>query len=86
MCHYNPDAMDSRGGRAATCPQKQNEGEAMDLGLEGQVALVTGAATGLGYTYAEALVREGVNVLLTDLDGDGAFSAAAELSKEGKGR
>lgn len=58
----------------------------MDLGLEGQVALVTGAATGLGYTYAEALAREGVNVLLTDLDGEGAASAATELSKEGKGQ
>ncbi len=58
----------------------------MELGLDGQIALVTGAATGLGYTYAEALVREGVNVLLTDLDGDGAVAAAAELAKEGQGK
>ena len=35
----------------------------MDLGLNGKVALVTGAATGLGYTYAEALAKEGSRCL-----------------------
>jgi NAD(P)-dependent dehydrogenase (short-subunit alcohol dehydrogenase family) len=44
---------------------------------------VTGAATGLGYTYAEALVKEGVQVVLTDLDGPGAEKAALELSGGG---
>jgi 3-oxoacyl-[acyl-carrier protein] reductase len=56
----------------------------MDLGLDGKVALVTGAATGLGLTYAEALVKEGVRVALTDLDGAGAENAAKELSQHGK--
>ena len=55
----------------------------MDLGLNGKIALVTGAATGLGYTYAEALVKEGVQVVLTDLDGPGAEKAALELSGGG---
>jgi 3-oxoacyl-[acyl-carrier protein] reductase len=56
----------------------------MDLGLTGKVALVTGAATGLGLTYAEALVKEGVRVALTDLDGAGALKAAQDLSKHGE--
>lgn len=55
----------------------------MDLGLNGKVALVTGAATGLGFTYAEALAKEGVRVALTDLDGEGAEKAAQELSQYG---
>ncbi len=36
----------------------------MDLGLKGKWALVCGASKGLGYGCAQALVREGVNVLL----------------------
>jgi len=56
----------------------------MDLNLTGKVALVTGAATGLGYTYAEALVKEGMRVALTDLDGPGAEKAAEELSQYGE--
>ena len=56
----------------------------MDLGLNGKVALVTGAATGLGYTYAEALAKEGAHVALTDIDGDGAVKAAQELSQHSK--
>lgn len=34
--------------------------------LNGQIALVTGAARGLGRTYAEALAAEGVNVVACD--------------------
>lgn len=56
----------------------------MDLGLTGKVALVTGAATGLGLTYAETLAKEGVHVALTDLDGAGAEQAARDLSSHGK--
>ncbi|WPC65988.1 SDR family oxidoreductase [Rhodoferax ferrireducens] len=36
----------------------------MDLGIAGKWALVCGASKGLGFGCAEALVREGVNVLL----------------------
>jgi len=56
----------------------------MDLNLTGKVALVTGAATGLGYTYAEALAKEGVHVALTDIDGEGAEKAAQELSQHSR--
>ena len=36
----------------------------MDLGIAGKWALVCGASKGLGLGCAQALVREGVNVLI----------------------
>lgn len=36
----------------------------MDLGLEGQVVLVTGASKGIGFACAEAFAREGAKVAL----------------------
>ena len=36
----------------------------MDLGLSGKWALVCGASKGLGYGCAQALVQEGVNVVI----------------------
>jgi 2-dehydro-3-deoxy-D-gluconate 5-dehydrogenase len=41
----------------------------MDLGLEGRVAIVTGASRGLGRAAAEALVAEGARVLATARSG-----------------
>jgi len=47
----------------------------LDLGLDGNVALVTGSATGLGHACAEALSRRGVNVVLASPDlGDLAYA------------
>jgi len=45
--------------------------------VSGKVALVTGAASGLGRADAVALAREGAKLVLTDLD-DAAGSALAE--------
>jgi NAD(P)-dependent dehydrogenase (short-subunit alcohol dehydrogenase family) len=46
--------------------------------LTGKVALVTGAARGMGLAHATALCEEGASVMLTDvLDGEGADAAAA---------
>jgi NAD(P)-dependent dehydrogenase (short-subunit alcohol dehydrogenase family) len=46
--------------------------------LAGKVALVTGAARGMGLSHATALCEEGASVMLTDvLDGEGADAAAA---------
>jgi NAD(P)-dependent dehydrogenase (short-subunit alcohol dehydrogenase family) len=42
----------------------------------GRVAIVTGAATGLGRAYAERLARDGARVLVADVD-DGGPTAAA---------
>jgi NAD(P)-dependent dehydrogenase (short-subunit alcohol dehydrogenase family) len=46
--------------------------------LTGKVALVTGAARGMGLAHATALCEEGASVMLTDvLDGEGADAADA---------
>lgn len=50
-----------------------------DLGIEGQVAVVTGAAGGIGRAVVQALVSEGVSVVMCDFDEAGLASTAAEL-------
>ena len=37
--------------------------------LQGQVAIITGAAQGMGATSARVLAREGARVVVCDLDG-----------------
>lgn len=49
--------------------------------VEGRVALVTGAARGMGFAHCKALIAEGAKVVLGDiLDEEGA-SAASELGE-----
>ena len=48
-------------------------------------AVVTGAGQGLGKEIARALARRGVAVHVTDLDGDAAESAAAEIGAGARG-
>ncbi|CDR02877.1 SDR family NAD(P)-dependent oxidoreductase [Streptomyces iranensis] len=49
-----------------------------------RVALVTGAARGLGECIARRLHGQGYRVALTDLDEEGAVQAAADLDPEGR--
>jgi NAD(P)-dependent dehydrogenase (short-subunit alcohol dehydrogenase family) len=49
-----------------------------DRGLEGQVALVTGGASGIGRASVRALAGAGADVAVVDRDGTGADQAAAE--------
>lgn len=51
--------------------------------LDGKNAVVTGAAMGIGFGIAEALVDSGANVVLVDLDADALTKASGEL--EGRG-
>ncbi|MCG6876355.1 MAG: SDR family oxidoreductase [Betaproteobacteria bacterium] len=51
--------------------------------LEGDTALVTGAASGIGRGIAEALAHEGARVALTDIDAGRGEPIAAALQKEG---
>lgn len=48
--------------------------------LDRKVALVTGAAGGIGRAVAERLAREGASVMITDLDGDRLAAAVDELA------
>jgi 3-oxoacyl-[acyl-carrier protein] reductase len=52
--------------------------------FEGKVALVTGAARGIGEAIALTLAREGADVVVTDVDLEGARRVAQEI--EGLGR
>lgn len=54
----------------------------MDLGLTGRWALVCGASRGLGFGCAQALVREGVHVLMVARRPDVLAAAAAQLAAE----
>jgi NAD(P)-dependent dehydrogenase (short-subunit alcohol dehydrogenase family) len=51
--------------------------------LEGKVAIVTGAAGGIGQAYARGMAREGASVVIADLNGDGAAAVAAQMTTEG---
>jgi 2-dehydro-3-deoxy-L-rhamnonate dehydrogenase (NAD+) len=53
--------------------------------LPGRVALVTGAARGIGFAIAERLSRAGAHVVIADVDEEGA-AAAVERLREGGGK
>ena len=52
--------------------------------LCGQVAIVTGAAQGMGAASAHALSREGVRVVVCDLNGEKAVQVAREIDPSGE--
>ena len=51
--------------------------------LEGRVAVVTGAASGIGLAVVEAFVAEGMRVVLTDRDEDSLTHHTTRLRDEG---
>jgi len=57
----------------------------MDLGIAGKWALVGGASKGLGFGCAQALVREGVNVLIVARGAEALQAAADKLKAEARG-
>jgi NAD(P)-dependent dehydrogenase (short-subunit alcohol dehydrogenase family) len=50
--------------------------------VAGKAALVTGAAQGIGAAIAQALAREGADILVTDRDGAGAARVADAINAE----
>ena len=51
--------------------------------MTGRVAVITGAAAGMGLAVARRLAADGNAVALLDLDGDAASAAAAEIREGG---
>lgn len=51
--------------------------------LDGKVAIITGAASGIGLAGAEAFVRAGARVVLVDIDEPALSAAAKRLDREG---
>jgi NAD(P)-dependent dehydrogenase (short-subunit alcohol dehydrogenase family) len=52
---------------------------------EGRVAVVTGGGRGFGKAFAEALAARGAHVVLADIDGEAARSAAAGIGERALG-
>jgi NAD(P)-dependent dehydrogenase (short-subunit alcohol dehydrogenase family) len=51
--------------------------------LQGKIALVTGAGSGIGRAGAMAMARHGAQVVITDLDADRAAEVVEDLGQEG---
>ena len=50
----------------------------------GKVAVITGAASGMGRAYARRFSAEGMSVVLADIDGEGLERLVAELREAGR--
>jgi NAD(P)-dependent dehydrogenase (short-subunit alcohol dehydrogenase family) len=53
--------------------------------LQGKIAVITGAAKGIGKAIAHEFAAEGAKVVLTDIDKDTVEKAADEIGKTGSG-
>ena len=51
--------------------------------FEGQVAIVTGAATGIGYGIAKRLASEGASLVMVDLNGSMGEQSSSEIAARG---
>ena len=59
-------------------------GKAKPLPLQGQVAYITGAASGIGRATAHLFAQQGANVVLVDLNGEALEGAGMALQKVSK--
>src|ERR1700733_12726080 len=55
----------------------------MELGLKGKVAVVTGSSKGIGRSIAEALAREGVQMVINSRNAKELEATASEMRNEG---
>lgn len=66
-----------------TSPAPTTTAAGRDPVAPGRVAVVTGAASGLGRAMADRFAAEGMRVVLSDVDAGGVRDAASELSERG---
>ena len=64
-------------------PTIPSQEHAMSMTFSGQVALVTGAAAGIGRATALAFARQGLNVVVADLDPVGGEATVAQVKAAG---
>jgi NAD(P)-dependent dehydrogenase (short-subunit alcohol dehydrogenase family) len=55
----------------------------MNISFDGKIALVTGAASGLGLATAKAFAESGASIALADWNEDAVHAAAEELTAQG---
>lgn len=84
--HASADPLDHRvknPGYAAAIRQglREDKGNEMEE-LEGRIALITGAASGIGLAMARAFVDEGMSLVLADVDSAALETAAADLGDD----
>ncbi|MEP4032678.1 SDR family NAD(P)-dependent oxidoreductase, partial [Roseibium polysiphoniae] len=53
------------------------------MSLENKVAIITGAARGIGFAVAKRFVMDGAKVVIADVDDEAGQSAADDLNKIG---
>jgi NAD(P)-dependent dehydrogenase (short-subunit alcohol dehydrogenase family) len=61
----------------------QGEKRIMDIRFDGQVAIVTGSARGIGFKVAEILVESGAKVAMFDILADRLADSAKKLQEKG---
>src|SRR5262245_41972124 len=64
-------------------PHRKREGQIMELGLKGKVAVVTGGTQGIGRATALRFAKEGANVAICARNADRLEQTSAELRKTG---
>jgi len=52
-------------------------------GFDGKTAVITGGASGIGRAIAERCVKEGINIVLADIEEKALNNAKAELETKG---
>ncbi|MDD3155685.1 MAG: SDR family NAD(P)-dependent oxidoreductase, partial [Victivallaceae bacterium] len=79
--HYLDDAQRSfiENWEVESYRRKVSAGAGGAKPLAGKVAVVTGGAQGFGFGIAEVLAAEGADVVIADMNADGAAAAAAKL-------
>ncbi|MBU2499578.1 MAG: SDR family NAD(P)-dependent oxidoreductase, partial [Proteobacteria bacterium] len=63
---------------------KKRQGEPGFFGLTGRVALVTGGASGLGKLFCETLAQFGADIVIGDIDEEGALKTTELVQKLGR--